>query len=133
MNTSKEQLYYHLGLLFYAIAIADKKIHEKEFEKFKTLLRQKWLHYPGYDKTTNKNNALELYNAFIKMQDLETGSTESFERFRKYFLKNTPLFTQELRAFIWETAQAIATSNAQKNKSELMVLAKLGMLLQSTT
>lgn len=133
MNHSKDQLYDHLGSLFYAIANADGNIRDKEFEKLKTLLRQKWLTYPGNDPTTNRNNALELYNSFINMQDLGMGGNESFERFREYFLKHKMSFTEDLRALIWETAQAIATSYAQKNKSELVILAKLGMLLQSQT
>ncbi|MRX66207.1 hypothetical protein [Maribacter luteus] len=130
MENKTAQLYYHIGILFYAIAMADKKVHEEEYNKLKILLRQKWLQYPDIDEKTNKDNALEIYNAFTKMLEQGTDSEECFNRYRTYFLKNKPKFTDELKALIWETGQSIATSFAKKNKSELVILAKLRILFQ---
>ena len=131
MENSKDKLHYHIGRLFYAIAMADKKIHKKEIETLNTNVLESWRQESMNMEGFNSKSTKEILVAFAEMQKNAAESETCYNVFRDFYLENKSLFTIALRKLIWDTAQAIAMSSAQKNKSELVILAKLRMLFQS--
>lgn len=131
MENSKDKLHYHIGRLFYAIAVADKKIHKKEIETLKNMVLEGWRPESIDMEGSNPKSTKEILVAFSEMQKNEAESEACYNVFREFYLENKSLFPIALRKLIWDSAQAIAMSYSNKNKSELVILAKLRKLLQS--
>jgi len=131
MEKTIDNLHQYLGKLFYAIAMADNKINQEEVASLNAVIGRKW-----YDLDTKPNGFVldghqEILQVFNHLQSRKVDSDYCFMEFREFFNDHQSLFDEDLRKFIWDTAQAIASSFAQKNKSELVLLAKLKMLLES--
>lgn len=127
----KEKLYHHIGKLFYALAMADKKVDRKEILALKSTISKEWMHESIIPAHFNTDGPHEILEAFSQMQQIKAESDPCFSEFRDFYLENQRLFTQDVKKLIWETAQTMALSMAQKNKSELIILAKLKLLFQT--
>ena len=131
MEKPKNKLLENLGKLFYAVAMADKKIEEEEIAALKTNILQRW------DSPDSKPNGLvldghqEIFTIFKELQNTRAESETCYMQFQEFFNEHKQLFNEELRKLIWDTSQDIASSYAKKNKSEIIVLAKLKMLLET--
>lgn len=128
-NTSKI-LYQHLGKLFYAIAMADNKVHASEIKKLKETIENQWLHVDDLTDEFGTDAAYQIEIVFDWLLAEEMESDPLFDEFEQYFKEHNSLFSPKVKTLIWKTADAIAASFAGKNKSELIVLAKLKLLLQ---
>lgn len=131
MENNNEKLHYRIGQLFYAIAMADKKIDKREIIALKTEVSENWKQGSVSLKELDISGPLEIQKAFSEMQKTGTDSDTCYSEFRNYYLENQTLFSLELKKLLWDTAQSIAISTAKKNKSELVILAKLRILFQS--
>lgn len=131
MEKPKNKLLENLGKLFYAVAMADKKIEEEEIAALKTNILQRW------DSPDSKPNGLvldghqEIFTIFKELQNTRAESETCYMQFQEFFNEHKQLFNEDLRKLIWDTTQGIASSYAKKNKSEIIVLAKLKMLLET--
>ena len=124
------EFYQNLGLLFYAIAAADKHVHPDEFNKLKELVKQQWL---DVDILEDQYHTDAAYHIEIVFDWLNNGLYEAdicFNSFLKYKKQNTTLFTKDIKKLITKTAHAVANAFSGLNKSELMMLAKLNMALK---
>lgn len=131
IDNTQDMLQISLGKLFFAIAMADNKITPEEITALKSTILHKW-HIAKYP--TNESNLEVQYSIlsiFNKLHRTKAESDRCFLEFRLFFLEHKKIFNEELRKLIWHTAQAIASSYANKNKSELVLLAKLKLLFQS--
>ena len=131
MENYTEKLYYHIGQLLYAIAMADKRIDKKEMIASKSKVSENWKQESDSLDDLSITRPLQILKAFSQMQKSNADSDNCYGEFREYYLENQTLFSLELNKLIWDTAQYIAISTAKKNKSELVILAKLRMLFQS--
>lgn len=131
MENNKDSLNYHLGILFYAVAMADKKVHEKEHGMLKKRLSEALTRPEDNIEDLTRNDAIEIEGIFTRMQKNGAESSTCFKQFCGYFDKNQSLFTLRLRKWVWNIAQDIALSSAQKNKSELVLLGKLRLLFET--
>lgn len=113
--------YQALGCLFYAIAAADKNVRDEEEDKLSETLALKW--YTSYGK-----EAGQIKNVFDRLNKSRVTSAESMNFFEHYFSEHKDKFSNEIKTLIWSTVLAIASSHAQKNKSELLLLNKLRTL-----
>ena len=130
-KNKRKQFYQNLGKLFYSIAIADKKVHATEVKKLREAVDKQWL---DVDKVTDEFGTDAAYQIEIifdwLLEQEEKESDTYFEEFRSYYKENTSEFTDSIKGLIWKTADGIAASFSGKNKSELVLLAKLKSLLQ---
>lgn len=114
--------YQNLGKLFYAIAVVDGNVREFEENALKKMVKEHWLpmddSFPMID-VFNWLNADQEYNA-----------EDCFDGFIAFKKENEHLFTQETKQLIVRTANAIASSFSGKNKSELIMLARLSIELK---
>lgn len=124
------ELYQNLGKLFYAIAMADKKVVPEEIEKLKDDVRKYWLSVDDIEDEFGTDAAYQIEIVFDWLQEEELESQLYFEEFMDFFKAHPSKFNDRIKELIWVTADDIASSFAGKNKSELIFLAKLKMLLQ---
>ena len=76
----------------------------------------------------------EAYKIEMIFDWLEENAPEAdwaFNEFKEYKKDNEKLFTLEINKLSWETADAIAASFSGQNKSEVIMLSKLKILLSN--
>ncbi len=61
MENITEKLYYRIGQLFYAIAMADKRIDKKEMIALKTKVSENWKQQSVYSDDSSINRPLWKY------------------------------------------------------------------------
>ncbi len=131
MEKTVDKIHQNIGKLCYAIAMADKKISQEEIATLKAVIDRNWCNLDATSKEFILDGHQEILEIFNHLQSRKAESDSCFKEFREFFMEHQDLFNEDLRKLIWDTAQAIAFSFAQKNKSELVLLAKLKMLLES--
>lgn len=134
MKTKKKmtlKFYQNLGKLFYAIALADKQVHEFEINKLKSIVKKQWLDIDtivdAYD--TDAAYQIEIVFDWLNKEDY-LNAKSCFDDFINYKNEQPHLFKNEVKKLILKTANAIAASFAGLNKSELVMLAKLDLELK---
>ncbi|TPN87082.1 hypothetical protein [Aquimarina algicola] len=119
-----EEFYQKLAHLFYAVAMADKKMVIEEKRKIVLYVEKYWSH--SFNKNESKEVIYETMRELIRQQ---TTSEDAFEVFKTYYQNRSNDFSDDLCQKIMEAADAIATSFSKRNKSELVLLTKLHNLL----
>lgn len=121
--------YQKMGELFYAIAAADNVVKEAEYNELKKTVNEKWKDLDDYEDSFQTDAAYQIEIVFDWFDYEELDANDCFDSFSEYYLENKTLFNEERKKLIWDTANAIAGAFAGKNKSELIMLAKLRNLL----
>lgn len=131
-NTPKtmNKLYKSLGKLFYAVAISDGSVHVKEWDKVKEIVKEDWLYVDDFTDRYGTDAANQIEIVFDWLLEYEKTSEECFEEFKEFYGEHPHAFSEEIRLLIKKTANAIANSFFGKNKSELILLAKIELLLK---
>ena len=132
-NTRKtmNELYENLGKLFYAIAISDGSVHVKEWDKLKEIVKADWLYVDKFTDRYGTDAANQIEIVFDGLMEYEKTSKECFQEFKDFYKEHPHAFTKEIKSLAKKTANAIAASFARKNKSELIMLSKLELLLDA--
>lgn len=126
------EFYQVLGKLFYAIAVADGHVKEEEANTLKRILKAEW---DMIDKFNNNDVSEDIkqieivFNWLSKKQ--EVGPNRWLKEFFDFKRNNEELFTENIKHIISKTAHSIANSYSRKNKSELILLAKLDLELKA--
>lgn len=129
--SSSEMIFYQkLGRLFYAIAAADKVVHQNEFETLKKLVKDSWAEARELEDEFHSPAAFQIEIVFDWLEYQHLPASESFKDFIYYLKKHPSKFTEERKRRIWNTANAIAGAFSGQNKSELIMLTKLKLALQ---
>ena len=130
MNKPQLLFYQKMGELFYAIAAADKVVRKEEYDILKKMVLKKWKNIDN-DKDSLQGDAAHQIEIVFDWFDYEQlDANDCFDSFADYKKENSKLFTEERKKLIWKTSDAIASSFSGKNKSELVMLAKLKLLLE---
>ncbi|WP_310992176.1 hypothetical protein [Aequorivita marina] len=131
-NLDKPKLlfYQKTGELFYAIAAADKVVRKEEYNALKTVILEEWKNLDDYKDPFHTDAAHQMEVVFEWFDYEQLDANECFDSFADYKKENPELFTDERKQLIWKTANAIASSFAKKNKSEVILLTKLKILLK---
>lgn len=111
----------NLAKLFYAIASIDKVVKEEEVVFFKSNLEIQFKNMERF----NTDYVHFIFNEFNSLLNTKAEPNDCFKDFKAYYKKNSQLFTQHLKNSIWKIADGIASSSVGKNKSEVILLAKL--------
>lgn len=122
------KFYQNLGKLFYAIAAIDFEVNAAEINKLKNLVRKHWLDMDDVEDTYGTDAAYQIEIVFDWLNKNETKNGKAcYDDFVRYKNEQKYLFTKEVKKMIMKTAGEIAQSFAGKNKSELILLAKLNI------
>lgn len=123
-------LYQNLGKLFYAMAISDGNVHIKEWEKVKEIVKEDWLYVDDFTDRYGTDAANQIEIVFDWLLEYEKSSEECFEEFKEFYTAHPHAFTKEIKSLTGKTANAIANAFSGRNKSELVLLAKINLLLK---
>lgn len=128
----KEEIsfYQSLGKLFYAIAASDKIVRVAEYEALRELVTSKWKPLDDYEDEFHTDAALQIEIVFDWLDYKSLNADECFKDFAAFKRENNDLFSDKRKKLIWETANVISNSFAGKNKSEIIMLTKLKMVLE---
>ena len=119
--------YQHLGKLFYAVALADKKVKKEEFETMKKEISLLCVS-ENYQITKLKIDIEHHITSTFKILYFDKATVEDcYNDFVDYKRANEVLFTKSIKRMILKIAGKIAASFSDINKSELILLAKLSM------
>ncbi len=127
-ENDKSELVYCLAAIYYAVMLADGKIALKEADTLKSILL-------GFTRVgnpftfSNKETCqvLEKVREFFKKNiEIETALKLVKECIERQPILCSPAY----KTVILSSGHALAASFAQKNKSELIVLAKIAVLLK---
>ncbi|SRX72907.1 hypothetical protein AEQU3_00557 [Aequorivita antarctica] len=130
VNKPELLFYQKMGELFYAIAAADKVVRKAEYNILKNIVSEQWKNLDDYEDPFHTDAAYQIEVVFDWFDYEQLDAKDCFESFADYKKEQPNLFTKERKDLIWRTANAIASSFADKNKSEVIMLAKLKMLLE---
>lgn len=128
MNHSQEvanQFYQNLGKLFFAVAMADKSVRPKEVEKLTEDVRTYWLDLDHTWDEFGTDAAYQIEIVFDWLLNEEKDSETYFDEFADFYHEHPDKFSRPIKTLILHTCNDIANSFAGKNKSELIILAKL--------
>lgn len=125
--------YQKVGSLFFAVAMVDGSVHNKEVDKLKQLVREKWLPLDAIEDEYGTDSAFQIEIVFDWLLEYEKNSDECFKEFKEFYKEHPEVFTNKVKQLILETSGAIASSFAGKNKSELILLGKLQLLFHPKT
>lgn len=130
-NTVGNKFYQKVGSLFFAVAMSDGSVHNKEVDKLKSVVREKWLPLDDIEDEYGTDAAFQIEIVFDWLLENEKTSAECFDSFTEFYKDHKVVFTNKVKTLIFETANAIAYSFSGKNKAELVLLGKLYLLFQS--
>jgi hypothetical protein len=122
--------YQNVARLFYAIAFVDKTVKEEEVEALKKIVREEWLDLDETEDEYKTDAAYQIETVFDWLVEQEFHANQCFDEFIEYKNEHDYFFTSDINALLLKTAGVIASAFAGKNKSELIMLAKLNRELQ---
>ena len=93
-------------------------------------MKTHWKNVESLEDEFHSDASYQIEIVFDWLDDKEVDPGECFEDFKEFKKEHPKLFSTTIKNLIWKTADAIAASFAGKNKAELIMLAKLKMLLQ---
>ncbi|WP_298477061.1 hypothetical protein [uncultured Maribacter sp.] len=125
----RNAFYQNLGKLFYAIAMADKQVNSHEVQKLKEDVRKYWVPLDNTEDAYGTDAAFQIEIVFDWLHLEEKESEYYYKEFLDFYKEHPTFFTPDINKIIWKTADDIASSFSGKNKSELILLAKLKQLL----
>ena len=126
-----ERFYQNLGRLFYAIAAADGVIKKEEVDALKKVVREEWLNLDEYTDSFGTDSAFQIEIIFDWLDANKPDPKNAFQTFLDFHTGHKDLFTSDINEKILATSRNIAAAFRGKNKSELVMLAKLQSLLKS--
>lgn len=125
MNT----FYQQLGKLFYAIASIDKNIVPQEVEQLKKIVKAEWLPLENTTDAFGTDAAFQIEIVFDYLVKNDSENNNLIEKFAHFKKEHPSIFTESVNKLIMKTANAIASSFAGLNKSELVFLSQLQIIL----
>lgn len=131
-KTLSTQAYQHIGYLFYAVAAVDRLVDDKEIETLKLLVKEQWLDVDSASDDFGSDAAYQIEIVFDWLNEADWNSTTCYQKFETYYKAHASKFDDATKSLIIKTALAIAESFSGKNKSELIILAKIETLLKSS-
>ena len=118
------EFYKSLSYLFYSIAASDKNIVSKEKRKIIELVEKYWS-----VKKDDLDSKTLIYSELKKLIGSKFNKEIAFDNFKDYYQNNSAVFSFELRKNIMDSAYEIANAFAKRNKSEVIILSKLHLIL----
>lgn len=120
--------YQLLGRVFYAVAMADKKVEKNEILALKQLVKEVWL---DVDNTVDEFESdaafqIEIVFDYLLNNTVEADVLKDLKTFKSHY---PSIFTPNMIERIMDTSYKIASAFAKRNKSELVFLSQLRFLL----
>jgi hypothetical protein len=130
LNSEKigNEFYQNLGMLFYAVAMADNNVRPIETKRLRKYVRQHWLDVDDIEDEFHTDAAYQIEIVFDWLEGEEKNGDDYFDTFKEFYKDHPEKFTPKIKALIVETSESIANAFAGKNKSEMLAIFKLKQL-----
>ena len=128
-NETMVELYQILGRVFFAMAQADKVIRPEEIETLKKIVKDDWLHVDETFDEFASDSAYQIEIVFDYLVENELDAGDVLYQLTEFKRIHTHLFNPQLKDLILKSAHKIASSFARRNKSELVFLSQLQLIL----
>jgi len=115
----KEELYKSIANLFYAVSMADKNMTVEEKKSIVKRVEANW------STSENKTDSELIYETLRELIKEKVTSEEAYESFKEYYLAHKEEFSKNVIHDLLAASHEISSSYARKNKSELIILARL--------
>ncbi|TDQ30107.1 hypothetical protein [Tenacibaculum caenipelagi] len=119
-----EKFYESIANLFYAVSMADKKMTVEEKKSIVKRVQKNWSSSGG------KSGSELIYESLRHLIGEKVSSEEAYDNFKNYYLTHQKEFSKEVVHDLLVASHEITNSYAGKNKSELIILAKLYKLFK---
>ncbi len=130
ITNNKDVTFYHnLGKLFYAIAAADKVVRDEEFSRLQYCVLNYWLEIDDLQDAFGADAAYLIEIVFEGVEAFNEDPQKMFSDFLDYKNEHPHFFTIEIKNIILQTAWTIGRAFSGLNKSELIMLGKLELVL----
>lgn len=126
-----QKFYQNLGRVFYAIAAADGIVRKEEVDSLKRIVREEWLDLDDYTDEFGTDSAFQIEIIFEWLDANKPDPQEAFQNFVEFHGENKGLFNKQINEKILAASRKIAAAFRGKNKSELVMLARLQAVLNS--
>ena len=123
------RLYEHLGKVFYCIAAIDKTIRKEEIAQLKEIVKTEWLPLENTFNEFGDDTAYDIEIVFDWLVANKWDTEQVIPDFKIFRKEHEHLFTPEVNTLILKTANAIANSFLEKNKSEHIFISQLSAIL----
>lgn len=121
----RREFYVSIANLFYAVAKIDKKFQKEEKKKIVELTER----YFSTDVASEQSTDI-IYETLRFLIKEEFTSDAAFEKFKRYLELNREHFKDKTIHDILVVCHEIAYASSGKNKSELIILARIQSLLK---
>lgn len=132
MKTKDETMvafYQKIGLVFYAIAAADKTVKQQEIDTLKAIVNRRWLNLEDAEDEYGTDAAFQIESAFEYLLDSDSKATYALDHLEEFMKLHSHVFNDYIKHLIYKTAEDIADSFYGLNKAESEILNKLDRLL----
>ncbi len=124
-----ESFYQKLGYLFYSVANSDSRVSRDEIQALLQIIREDWLELDNDSDAYGSDTAYQIHIIFDFLREKEYDAENAYNVFVRYFKEHLYLFTDEIIDRIFHSAHRIAESLNGRNKSEVLALSRLHLLL----
>ncbi|PKA84496.1 hypothetical protein ATE92_2688 [Ulvibacter sp. MAR_2010_11] len=128
--SSPELLFYQkIGELFYAVAASDKIVREAEYKMLTQLVEDQWKKQDDFEDQFGTDAAYQISIVFEWFDYERMDANDCFESFVDYYKDHKNLFSEKRKDLIMNTVKSIADAFNGSNKSELIMITNLQILL----
>ncbi len=114
-----EEFYKSIANLFYAVSMADKNMTVEEKKSIVKRVEKNW------STSENKSDSELIYETLRELIKEKVTSETAYESFKEYYLAYKEEFSKNVIHDLLAASHEISSSYARKNKSELIILARL--------
>lgn len=122
--------YQLLGRLFYATAQADRVINEEEVKALKNAVKEVWIDVEDTFDEFNSDSAYQIEIVFDYLLSNDAIVEDIIVEVKEFKKIHSSLFTPKINELILNTTHRIIAAFAGKNKSELVFLSQLQIVLE---
>lgn len=131
-NKTILRFYQLLGKIFYAAAAVDRLVRKEELEAMRNSVKEQWLDLDESLDEFGTDSAYQIEIVFDWLSDKHPDPGKAIHSLQIFREKYPELFTKKVKEMILNTASAISSSFAAKNKSELVFLNRLERALEES-
>jgi hypothetical protein len=124
-----QNFYTQLGKLYYMVAAADDTIREAEIFKLKEIVKSEWLPMENSVDDVGTDSAFQIEIVFDWLLENDWDRQAVIPEFKRFKIEHESLFTERVKQLILKTTHAIAQAFSGKNKSELVLIGELQLIL----
>ncbi|MDX8552813.1 hypothetical protein MK851_04130 [Tenacibaculum sp. 1B UA] len=114
-----EGFYKSIANLFYAVSMVDKNMTVEEKKSIVKRVEKNW------SVSENKSDSELIYETLRELIKEKVTSETAYESFKEYYLAHKEEFSKNVIHDLLAASHEISSSYARKNKSELIILARL--------